>query len=573
MARTPLFRELMRALRTTRDASRLGMQPLELHELRREAQRLSRRRFLQAGAAVAALPLLGRCGTTTAAGDTTGGDAGGGDGPRIVIVGGGMAGLHAAWRLQKLGIPSTIYEASKRTGGRMFTDRKTFPDGMHCELGGELIDTGHQTMHDLAAELGIELYDYHDDDPTLDHLVAHFGGQRLGMQQVLDGFTPIAAKIDEALATLPDQEDLFVYYDKPNGGEALDALSIRAWLDQIGASGVVRELLEVAYNIEYGLETDVQNVLNMLFLISTDTSKFDEFGDSDERFHTKAGNDTYTKLLADGLPGGSIELDATLRAIKARGEGWTLTFDRDATSFDVEADHVVLTLPFTRLREVDIQAELPAAKRKAIDEIGYGTNAKLMCGFSSRVWRSGGSSNGSSYTDLGYQSTWETSRLQPGDSGIITNFTGGAVGLAAGDGTPEQRMAGFLDGFDQVFPGAKAASNGKVARMHWPTHPQTLGSYSCYTVGQYTTITGVEAVPVGTLHFAGEHTNLDAQGYMEGAALSGAVVAGEIAEALGVQTGALAASGQLAQAESRILLRAETTRRYRRWKRARAMGV
>ena len=39
----------------------------------------------------------------------------------------------------------------------MFNDRMTFPDGMHCELGGELIDTDHEVMRDLATELGIEL--------------------------------------------------------------------------------------------------------------------------------------------------------------------------------------------------------------------------------------------------------------------------------------------------------------------------------------------------------------------------------------------------------------------------------
>lgn len=564
MAKTPLFREMMRALQTAREARLTGVPALELHELRAE-RLLTRRRFLQGSAAVAALPVLARCGATSSA---MGDASNGGDGPRIAIVGGGMAGLHCAWRLRKLGLASTIYEASSRIGGRMYTDRSTFPDGMHCELGGELIDTGHETMRDLATELGIELLDYTKDDAALEHLVAHFGGAKLTMQQVLDGFAPIAAKIDEALSTLTDQEDLFVYYDKANGGEALDALSIKAWLDTIGATGDVRDLLEVAYTIEYGLDADVQNVLNMLFLISTETSEFKEFGDSDERFHAKDGNDGFTTKLADALPAGSVELGATLRAVKARGDGWTLTFERDATSFDVDADHVVLTIPFTRLREVDIQAELPAAKRKAIDEIGYGTNAKLMVGFSDRVWRAAGS-NGSSYTDLGYQATWETSRLQPGTSGILTNFTGGTPGVDAGVGTPEERMADFLDMFDQVFPGAKAAGNGKVARFHWPTHPQTLGSYSCYRVGQYTTITGAEAVPVGTLHFAGEHTNLDAQGYMEGAALSGAVAADEIAAALGVTTGTLVGEGPVAVASARIMRRAAATRRFRRWKLAR----
>jgi len=40
---------------------------------------------------------------------------------RIAIVGAGMAGLNAAYHLQRQGIPATVYEASDRVGGRMFT--------------------------------------------------------------------------------------------------------------------------------------------------------------------------------------------------------------------------------------------------------------------------------------------------------------------------------------------------------------------------------------------------------------------------------------------------------------------
>jgi monoamine oxidase len=394
---------------------------------------------------------------------------------------------------------------------------------------------------------------------------------KLDMADILAGFAPIAAKIDEALATLTDQEDLFVYFDKPNGGEALDALSITAWLDSIGAMGPARALLEVAYNIEYGLEPSEQNVLNMLFLISTATDELHIFGDSDERFHTKEGNDIYVTRLAEELDPAQIELEARLTALMEKSDGsYTLTFSRGSSTFDVEAAHVVLALPFTMLREVETNVEYPAPKAKAIAELGYGTNAKLMVGFSSRPWRETHGSNGETFTDMAYQSTWETSRLQAGASGIITNFTGGDPGVAVGDGTPEERMADFLTQFDTVFPGAAAASNGKVARFHWPTHPFTKGSYSCYKVGQYTTITGVEIQRHGNIHFAGEHTSLDAQGYMEGAALTGAMAALEVAADLGPgkDAQALATRAGSASPAGRITTRAALAREHRRYKTA-----
>ncbi|MDI1477421.1 NAD(P)/FAD-dependent oxidoreductase [Polyangium sp. y55x31] len=567
MARTPLLRSLSRLLQISRAARQSGIPADELLAMQRERASLPRRRFLEMSAAALTLPLA-----ATACGDDPAKPPVEGE-PTIVIVGGGIAGLHCAYRLKKLGVTATVYEASKRIGGRMYTDRMTFPDGQHCELGGELIDTGHETMHDLAAELGIDLLDYNDDDQSLEHLVAHIGGVKLTEAEILSGFEPIATKIDEALATLTDQEDLFVYYNKPNGGEALDKLSLSAWLDQIGASGPVRTLLEVAYNIEYGLEPDVTNVLNMMFLISTDTSSFEVFGDSDELFHTKDGNDTFPTRLAEALSPEQIELDATLVSLREASDGrYVLTFSRESGTFEVTADHVVLALPFTKLREVTIEVALPDVKKRAINELGYGTNAKLMVGFSSRPWRDAGS-NGETFSDLPYQSTWETSRLQPGASGILTNFTGGDPGVQSGMGTPEERAAEFLDQFEQVFPGTKATHNGKVARFHWPTHPYTLGSYSAYKVGQYTTITGSESERVKNLHFAGEHTSLDAQGYMEGGALSGAIAADEIASDLGISTQTLL-RGQEERPRSlwlpgdRILSRARAARTHRRWKAA-----
>ncbi|RYE86018.1 MAG: FAD-dependent oxidoreductase, partial [Myxococcales bacterium] len=442
--------------------------------------------------------------------------------------------LHCAVRLGELGVKATVYEGSKRLGGRILSDRTTFGE-LSCELGGELIDTGHQTMQDLCAEHDLALLDYTQDDASLRTYWPLIGGVVLTDQQVLDAFTPVAAKIDAALATLTDPDDTWVYFDKPNGGEALDQLSLAQWFDQQGVTGPIRTLLEVAYVTEYGLEVDETNALNFLLLVSSETEKFEVFGASDERFRVAQGNDALITALAGALDPAQLVLEHRLTALTQKADGTTtLTFDRDGTPVVVEADRVVLALPFTLLREVTIEATLSEPKRKAIAEIGYGTNAKLMLGFASKPWRAQGS-NGEVFTDLPLQCTWETSRLQPVAAGILTNFTGGDRGLALGQGTPEERRDEALGYLDQVFPGTKAAATGKVARMHWPTAPFVKASYAAYRVGQYGQMSGAEGLPEGTLHFCGEHTSLEAQGYMEGGAESGARAALEVAEALGLE--------------------------------------
>jgi monoamine oxidase len=551
MARTLLMNVVLRALRTARQAAAAGVPVTEYAALRSERPRLDRRTLLQFTAAAATAAVLPACGDD--------------DQKTVAIVGGGMAGVHCAYRLKRLGVTAQVYEASSRIGGRMFTERSLFPDGQHCELGGELIDTGHLTLHELAQELDIELLDYNQDDPNLSRLQVFFDGRRLTENEILDSFAPIAERIDASIQALEDPEE-YITYQTPNGAQALDQLSLTAWLDREGipAQSVARRLIELAYVGEYGLPADQCNCLNLLTFISTDTLKLELFGESDERYHTKGGNDLFPQRLAERLDAGQLQLQHKLVSLSELSDKrYQLTFETPSGSKEVKADHVVLALPFTLLRQISLQVTLPEVKRKAIQELGYGTNAKLMVGFSSRPWRSAPVlSDGSTYSDVGYEQSWETSRLQPGTSGIITQYVGGQKGLDLGQGTPEQQAALFLDQFDRSFPGVKAVANGRVARMHWPSYPLALGSYAAYKVGQYTTIAGAEIERVDNLHFCGEHTSLDAQGFMEGAALTGAIAATEVAEDLGITVEEGLAPG------ASILARARAVRAHGGWLKA-----
>lgn len=553
MARTPLLRQLLGAYHVSREAALARVPSLEYAEMRRD--RLSRRRFLQAsGAAVGATMVAGCASTPRKHAQQSIPKA------RVIVVGAGIGGLHCAYQLAQLGLRADVFDAAARPGGRMHTDRDTFPQGMSCELGGELIDTGHETMRDLATEFHLPLYDYREDAPVRHELVAQFGGRQLSEAEILEGFAPIAERVDAALAELRDPE-AGVSFKAPNGAEALDQQSIRQWLDEAKASGPVRELLEVAYLTEYGLETDDSNALNFLMMISTERAKLEIFGESDERFRVSTGSDSVTTKLAESLEPGQLHFGQRLVKLHAGADGRLVcTFTHDKLTVEETADHVVCAIPFTLLREVEIAMELPAVKRRAIRELGYGASTKLMCGFRSRVWRAQGS-NGEVFTDLPFQCTWDTSRMQSGDAGILTNFSGGRHALAVGESTREYQRDIFLDALDQVFQGAKTASNGRVLRMHWPSYPLTKGAYSSYRVGQYTAFSGEEITRVGNLHFCGEHTSVDAQGFMEGGALTGAMAASEIAEDLGLEVKTSSFGGP----RERILARAKVARAGGSW--------
>ncbi len=536
MARTALFSRLQRLFSVARAARRRGVPAREALDFARQSSGPTRRELV-AGATIAGAGLVLGCDRLR----TLLPARLGGARREVAIVGGGIAGLTCAWRLSQAGVAARVYEAQDRIGGRMWSLRGAFPEGQVCELGGELIDTGHGRIRALAAELGLELDDLSLYEPGLAKDLFWFDGRQYSDAEVVEAFTPVAARIDAAWETVTGET---VSYREPNGGEAIDRQSIAEWLDGAECSGWFRKLLDVAYTTEYGLEIGDQSAWNLLMMIDTEPDPFKVFGASDERFHVRGGNDLIPQRLGERLAG-KIETGVRLEALAAKSDGsFVLTLRRGASTFEVGAEQVVLALPFTLLRDVRLDLTLPAVKRQAIAELGYGTNAKLMVGFSDRVWRAprGGNdrspgrtpgSNGSVLTDLPIQLTWEATRMQPGKAGILVCYTGGERGVEIGQGTPATQSERFARELERVFPGVSERRLGE-ARFHWPSFEFTRGSYASYRVGQWTTIGGAEGERVGNLHFAGEHTSVDFQGFMEGGCESGERAAGEILGDLGI---------------------------------------
>lgn len=462
--------------------------------------------------------------------------------PSVAIIGGGMAGLSCAWQLKKRGIRSTIYEAATRVTGRIFTDRTTFASqGMFSDLGGEYIDTWHKTMRSYAKRFNLPMLDYAEDEPLIDTYF-DFGGQRRTTLEVLNAYEPIAEVIDAAWDEFTDPNGTVLFNDA-NGGERLDSLSMRAFLAPIAAPDWIKKLIDVAYETEFGLDGDVNNCLNMIYLISTEVTKmkkngvFDIYGGSDERFHCALGNDAIPQAVANDLASGQIAMERRLSAARIRSDGrYVLTF---TCGPEVVADHVVFALPFTMLRKVDLTGlSLPSWKKIAINEQQLGQITKVITGHTRPVWREQGFI-GNSFTDQAFQSTTETSRMQPGTTGILENYTAGSRALAVACGSVASQVTAFHNHVERLFPGVTATYNGNKVRMAWSQYAFTKGAYSSYMVGQYTRFAGAEPLRVGNLHFCGEHTTVDWQGWMEGAAITGVDAAKEIATDLGLEAPSL----------------------------------
>lgn len=523
MARTSLARILQSIQRNARKAIQTRTPVSEV--LGQESERrLARRRFLaeSARAGLVAAGVLGGVDATKAL-------AGARRGPSVVIVGAGLAGLTCAYRLKRRGIIADVYEGANRLGGRCLTRRGFFDDGQLVERGGELIDTGHKAIRHLAQQLGLEMDDVLAAEPAGTEPIFQFEGQRYSFEQATADFIDIFPTLD-ADATAADYPTSYEA-STPRGRE-LDAMSVAEYIDEIvpgGHGSPLGQLLDLAYNIEFGAEATDQSALNLLYLLGYSSPQaFEIFGESDERFHIRGGNDQVVSRLADEISG-QVQLGHELVGVSQGADGRACaTFATPGGTRVVKADHLVLAIPFSILRRsVNLAGSgLSSLKRTAINELGFGANSKLQLQFRSRHWKRLGC-NGDTYSDTGYQNTWEATRAQEGRAGILNNFTGGDVAL--NQGRPlAQLVPEFLSRIEPVLPGITAKYNGRATIDHWTANPWSRGSYAYFRVGQYTRFAGYEGVQERNIHFCGEHTSIDFQGYLNGAVDTGNAVAREV---------------------------------------------
>jgi monoamine oxidase len=414
-----------------------------------------------------------------------------------------------------------------RLGGRQWSNRDYFSAGQVAEHGGEFISSEHTSMRRLAAQFELPLADVNGGSEPSGVDVAWLDDAYYSLVELTRDLQAVIPALTAANTAAPFPT---LYNRYTQVGCELDHSSVLDWVNQNVPGGAASKLGRVLLTdvlAEYGGEPAVQSSRNLIYLLGTNGSA--GLSGTDEKYHVIGGNDQIAAYMAQALPEGSVQTGMYLLALRRNSDGtYTCTFQNGPGTVQVVADHVVLSLPFPQLKKVDLRyAGFSSVKMACIDNYALGTNAKLALQFNSRPWVSDGF-GGVCYTGpQDIQESWDATVAQPGPQGILLRYPGGDAGGAnafpgASDHgpAPAQYAQDFLAAIEAPFPGCLAAYNGKAFLDWWEQDPLVGGAYGCYRVGNYTEFAGIEKEREGNVHFCGEATDLEFQGYMEGAVRS-----------------------------------------------------
>ena len=243
----------------------------------------------------------------------------------------------------------------------------------------------------------------------------------------------------------------------------------------------------------------------------------------------KGGNDLLPRAFAAHLSD-KIHYESPVVKIDQDQNRVSATFVRKGKQETVSGDRLLCAVPFSLLRNIELPANFPDKKRKAINEVRYDAVTRVYLQAKKRSWEEKGLS-GFAFTKEAVE-VWQPAWSQPGPRGILMTYArpGEAERIAA---LPqEQRISSTLTQLDQWFTGLRDNFEKGTTKV-WMEDEWSRGAWAFAGVGNLLLF----GTPEGRIHFAGEHLSFQAS-WMQGALASSAAAVKTIHEAPEVRVNA-----------------------------------
>jgi len=435
-------------------------------------------------------------------------------GTSVLVAGAGLAGLAAAHDLINLGAQVTVVDVRDRVGGRVWTIRDGFVEAQHGEAGGDLIDEDQREIRALASEYRLGLKRILSGGFT--YVRADSAGRpRIAPQAATSGWSRLAQSL---AGTIRPYRLADGRWDTPIAA-AIARRSVASWLDGVKADP---ELRAAATGLRGFFLADPEE-LSLIALV-------DQFGGSGfagpgHLYRIEGGNDRLPSAIAARL-GERLKLKAEVIAVSQRGPSVRVIVKSAHGQSQVGCDYLVLALPATIVRRIPITPPLPARQHDAIAALKYGRATKTLLQFSRRFWRARGRPRAFG-SPLPFGALWDGNEEQRGRSGILSLLAGGGASDATQALVAKDGPQGLVQALDWL--GSKNAELIASRQVIWEDDPHARGGYAFFDPAFDPDLRAWLARPAGRIFFAGEHTSIRWQGYMNGAVESGRRAAAEVA--------------------------------------------
>ena len=423
-----------------------------------------------------------------------------------IVIGGGLAGLAAGYRLSQRGWDVTVLEAHRRLGGRVFSYHFRQAPKLVCELGGEWIGDDHCAMKRLAGVFDLQL---------LPHRYSYFfwsvnrrsrrfrPGEDCFSRKAQQGFREFA----EAFQKYSEREM-----------RHLDKLDWWTCLQKMGFSHqelLKRDLMD---------STDFGESIRQASAYTAATEYIG--GDRSDEMDWKidGGNSRLIQALARSIGRARVRTRAEVTMIRQRGEQVTVSL---ADGEKITGDVCICAIPAPCLGRIQWDPPLPIQHTDAADQLQYSRIMKSAVLYRKRFWPEHKDGGFSVFTSRVSDFCFDSTYLQEGDSGILCSY---AIGEKADDlaAEPNKRdVANWLT--EDVLHAVKRPATPEtrpidIQRQPWQDQQWIGGAYAFYRPGQWFTVRPILQRPHGRVLFAGEHL-AEWQGFMEGAVNTGEAAA------------------------------------------------
>jgi len=449
----------------------------------------------------------------------------------IMILGGGIAGLTAAYHLKKNKIPYRVYEASDRVGGRIQTMLHANPDDQFAELGAEFFESSHSSVHQLCKELNLEIQDITYESKK-DRAIYWLDGKVATEKEFRKNLRPLILKLAQL------KSETFVSFSTDIQPRSLimspdlkkqDTQSLADLLASVeGMHAATLQCFENLCISEWGVDTKNINLLH--FLVKLDFEEKANRATPPKFFRVSGGMSRMVQILGERVqgivPNTSLKLGHQLISLRLKSGGYECTFRTSKGSDTIWARQIICTLPFSVLKDIDgIQTLQLGLAKELIAEATYATHSKVISTFREPPWKKPSknlpSFQGVFRGQLLGQSYWDSSRGQVGTRGLLSSQRGGSSGQSTGVSGAQETVQDL-----KLFYKDIAAEESALV-INWSQKPFARGSRYNIRPGSY--LKYLEALSEEheqeKFFIAGEHWSFDDSGTMNGAIESGITAA------------------------------------------------